>query len=63
MIAVHKNVPTATNDLMLSLAIPQSPWPLVQPLLNLVPNPTNSPANANPGYVVHWAIYCSGPKG
>lgn len=27
-----------------SLLKPQTPWPLVQPALILVPNPTNSPA-------------------
>jgi hypothetical protein len=47
--AVVKKVPTATNDLTLNLAIPHSPWPLVHPLLNLVPKPTRKPDIANPG--------------
>jgi hypothetical protein len=47
-IAEHKKTPTATNERILNRANPQSPWPLVHPFPNLVPNPTRRPANANP---------------
>ena len=63
IIAVNKNIETATNDLRLNLAIPQSPCPLVHPLPSLVPNPTRKPARAKPGKVVGVVIYFSGPKG
>ena len=45
---------TATKDLILNLAKPHSPWPLVHPLDNFVPKPTNTPAKANPS----WEVYC-----
>ena len=35
---------TATKERILNLGIPQTPWPEVHPLPNLVPNPTKSPA-------------------
>jgi hypothetical protein len=34
---------TAANERGLKRARPQTPWPEVQPLLNLVPNPTQNP--------------------
>lgn len=43
-----KKIPTATKDLILSLANPHNPCPLVQPFPNLVPKPTRSPARAKP---------------
>lgn len=54
--AVNKKTQTATKDLILNLEIPHKPWPLVQPLLNLVPNPTKKPERTNPGNVVKYAI-------
>ncbi len=51
-----KNVKTATKDRILSLAKPQRPWPLVHPLDNFVPNPTNIPARANPNWDVEIVI-------
>ena len=48
MRAQAKNIPTATNDLLLSLDNPHNPCPLVHPLPNLVPKPTNRPARAYP---------------
>lgn len=56
-------MPTATNDLMLSLGRPHSPWPLVHPLPSLVPKPTKSPASANPKKDVWSDILFLGPKG
>ena len=56
-------VMTATNDLRLNLASPQSPWPLVHPFDNFVPNPTRIPDKANPNCEVEIVIYNSGPKG
>ena len=50
--AVERKTPTATNDRILNLGIPQSPWPLVHPLLSLVPNPTRNPDNMKPGNAV-----------
>lgn len=47
---------TATIDLILSLGRPHNPCPLVHPLDNFVPNPTNSPARKYPGYVVQVII-------
>lgn len=55
-IAVSKKVHTATIDLILSLGRPHNPCPLVHPLDNFVPNPTNSPARKYPGYVVQVII-------
>ena len=42
-IPVKIKVIVATIDLSENRPIPQMPCPLVQPLLNLVPIPTNSP--------------------
>lgn len=50
--AANRKVQTATIDLILNLGRPQSPWPLVHPLLNLVPNPTSNPDMKKPGKVV-----------
>ena len=36
-------------DLKENLLIPHTPWPLVQPLPNLVPTPTNNPPIINKG--------------
>lgn len=44
MIPVIRKIITAPNDLSESLGRPQSPWPLVQPEANWVPNPTRNPA-------------------
>lgn len=57
------NVMTATNDLILNLASPQRPCPLVHPFDNFVPNPTRMPAKANPNWEVEIVIYDSGPNG
>lgn len=43
-----RNDSTATIDLMLNLANPQSPCPLVHPFDSFVPIPTKIPARANP---------------
>lgn len=47
-----KNERTATIDLMLNLASPHSPWPLVHPFESFVPIPTRIPAKANPSWEV-----------
>jgi len=47
---------TATNDLTLNLASPQSPCPLVHPLDNFVPNPAKIPDKANPNWEVEIVI-------
>ena len=39
---------TATIERIDNLGRPQTPWPLVQPLPSLVPNPTRNPAEAKP---------------
>lgn len=62
-IAVTRKTATATKDLMLSLAIPQRPCPLVHPFPSLVPKPTSRPAKAYPKYDVAETIWLEGPKG
>lgn len=44
-IAVTRNMMTAVKERRENRGSPQSPWPLVQPLPNSVPNPTNAPDN------------------
>lgn len=56
-------VMTATKDLKLNLASPQSPCPLVHPFESFVPKPTRIPDKANPNWEVEIVIYDLGPKG
>ncbi len=44
MIAVAKNTSVATIERLLKRAMPQMPWPLVQPEPSRAPKPTRSPA-------------------
>lgn len=46
------NDATAAIDLTDNLGKPQTPWPLVQPFPNFVPNPTKKPAIAAPIYPI-----------
>ena len=62
-IALKRNTTTATRDLTLNLDKPHKPCPLVHPLPNLVPNPTNSPAIANPRKDVFSSMSSSSPNG
>lgn len=62
-IAANKNTPTATNERILKRANPQSPCPLVQPLPNLLPNPTIIPDNAKPKNDVYLEIFYFSPNG
>ncbi len=39
---------TETKDRILKRANPHSPWPLVHPFANFVPNPVSIPAKAYP---------------
>jgi hypothetical protein len=45
-------VPTAVNERIENLGKPQIPCPLVQPLANLVPNPTSRPPITRPSVEV-----------
>lgn len=44
IIPTDKNTLVAVIERFENLAIPHTPWPLVQPLPNTVPKPTSSPA-------------------
>ena len=44
--AAAMKIKVATIERGDSRAMPQTPWPDVQPLLNLVPKPTSKPATA-----------------
>ena len=44
---------TATIDLGANRGNPQTPWPLVQPLPILVPNPTQNPAMTAPPHPIY----------
>lgn len=54
---------TATKERILNLASPHNPCPLVHPFDSLVPNPTSSPARANPNCDVDTVIRAYGPNG
>jgi len=52
------NVHVATKDLSDKRPIPHTPWPLVQPLPNLIPTPTS-----NPPQTASNALLCSNGTG
>lgn len=60
---VVKKMLTAVKDLLLNLGNPHKPWPLVHPLLSLVPNPTKRPAIAKPMRDVPNVILSKEPNG